>query len=117
MPFDCEFPNNDLLLISEERLKSISQDLQIIKYINEANKKLYSLEKAINLIPNPKILLDFISIPESVESNAVENIHTTIDEAFQAEAMNDISKISKPTKETLHYKEALLYGFRQIQER
>ena len=102
-------PNNTLPLITQKRLKEISEDVQIIKRLNEANKSLFKLEKEINTIPNPRILLDFISIPESVESNAIENIHTTIDEAFQAEAINDLSKTSKPTKETLHYKEALLY--------
>lgn len=117
MPFDPTIPNNSLLPISEERLKGISEDIQIIKDLNEANKSLFKLEKEINSIPNPRILLDFISIPESVESNAIENIHTTIDEAFQAEAINDPSKISKATKETLHYKEALLYGYTQIQKR
>lgn len=117
MTFDPRIPNNSLLLISEERIQEISEDIEIIKYLNEANKRLFKLEKAINSIPNPKILLDFISIPESVASNAVENIHTTVDEAFQAEAINDPSKISKETKETLHYKEALLYGYNQIKTR
>lgn len=117
MTFDPHIPNNSLLLISEERIQEISEDIEIIKYLNEANKRLFKLEKAINSIPNPKILLDFISIPESVASNAVENIHTTVDEAFQAEAINDPSKISKETKETLHYKEALLYGYNQIKTR
>jgi Fic family protein len=117
MTFDPQSPNNSLLFISEARIQEISEDIEIIKYLNEANKRLFKLEKAINSIPNPKILLDFISIPESVASNAVENIHTTVDEAFQAEAINDPSKISKATKETLHYKEALLYGYNQIKTR
>ena len=117
MSFNPTLPNNSLPFISEERIKEISEDIEIIKYLNESNKRLFKLEKAINSLPNPRILLDFISIPESVDSNAVENIHTTVDEAFQAEAINDPSKISKETKETLHYKEALLYWYEQIKIR
>lgn len=117
MVFNPQIPNNELMLISEKRLKELVTDINVLKQLNNANKELLKLEKAISSLPNPRVLLDFLSIPESVESNAVENIHTTIDEAFQAEATNDPKTISKETKETLNYKEALLYGFKQIKTR
>ncbi len=117
MEFNPNIPNNSLPLIFEESLKNISQNVDVIKFVNNSNKSLFKLEKSINSMPRPEILLDFISIPESIDSSSIENIHTTIDEAFQAEIMWNKIKVTQPTKETLHYKEALLYWFYKIKDR
>lgn len=110
-------PNNELLPISEERLKKLILRPLLLKRLNEANKSLFSLEKDIQSLPNSYILLDFISIPESVKSSKVENIHTTVGSAFQAEDLRNYTQISDANKQVLNYKEALIYGYNRIKER
>lgn len=115
--FSPNIPNNNLLPISEARLKEIVNNIPSLKRLNDANKSLYSLETNIKSLPNPKILLDFISIPESVDSNKVENIYTTVGSAFQAEDMNLYATVSDTNKQILNYKEALLYWYNRIKDR
>jgi len=54
------------------------------------------------------ILINYISIKESVDSNAIENIHTTIESAL-LEEQTEISNRKKNEKEVINYKEGAIY--------
>ena len=49
-------------------------------------------------------------------SSEIENINTTVSEVFQAELF-PIAEASKPQKETIHYKQALLSGYKFAKEK
>ena len=52
-------------------------DVEILKSLNKANHKLGQLNGAINLLPNPYVLFNAITLGEAKESSEIENIVTT----------------------------------------
>ena len=58
-------------------------DIQILKALNNANHKLGQLNGAINLLPNPYVIFNAITLGEAKESSEIENIVTTFDEIFK----------------------------------
>lgn len=83
-------------------------DINLLVQLNKTNIALGRLNTEAQAIPNKKILIEFSSIKESVSSNAIENIHTTIEEAFVAELTQDRNTLTQANKETLHYKDAII---------
>ena len=57
-------------------------------------------------------MINSLSLQESKDSSEIENIVTTHDELYRAQA--DKNYFSKETKEVENYNEALLYGFRSV---
>lgn len=82
--------------------------VEILKQLNKANNKIGELKGVVSLLPNPNLVLNLISISESKDSSAIENIITTYDEIYKELISND-SIGSKP-KEVLNYKKAVEYG-------
>jgi Fic family protein len=109
--FDPNQPNNSMPKLP---LELHLLDPQLLVQLNKTNIALATLNGNAHLIPNQKVLIDFSSIKEGVFSNQVENIHTTIEEAFIAALSTDKQKISKENKETLHYKDAVFFGYEKI---
>ena len=64
-------------------------------------------------IPNPFLLLSPAILKESLASNEIENIQTTLIEALQ-NALYPEAQRDQPDKEVLRYKEAVMWGFDQI---
>jgi Fic family protein len=64
-------------------------------------------------LPNPFLLLSPAIIKESLASNEIENIQTTLIEALQ-NALYSESERDKPDKEVLRYREAMIWGFDEI---
>ncbi|MCL4392594.1 Fic family protein, partial [Patescibacteria group bacterium] len=91
-------------------------DIDILKAVNEANKSLYSLKFAVMELKNPFLLVSLLSTIEARASSEIENINTTIAEVFQAELF-DKKEISKPQKEVIYYKDAIIYGFNLIEQK
>ncbi len=92
----------------------LQQDLDtiaILKQLNKANRKLAELKGLALTIPNENILIDTLVLQEAKESSEVENIVTTHDELYQADANAEHLVVSLQTKEVLHYCEAMKYGF------
>ena len=58
-------------------------DVQILKALNNANHKLGQLNGAINLLPNPYVIFNAITLGEAKESSEIENIVTTFDEILR----------------------------------
>lgn len=57
-----------------------------------------------------------MTVREAVASSEIENINTTVSEVFQAELF-PIAEAPKPQKETIRYKQALLFGHRFVKDK
>jgi len=113
MVFDRDKPFNDLpLLPPDVDLESKA----IFKKAIAANRELAELKGAGDAIPNQAILVNSIVLQEARLSSEIENIVTTSDELYKA-ADEDPSKVDQPTKEVLHYREALWHGFENLKTR
>lgn len=111
--FDPTKANNDMERLP---LDFDLKDVDLLIQLNQTNATLATLDEAAKRIPNQNILIEFVSIKEWVSSNAIENIHTTIEDAFVAELSTNKKLIKQEDKETIHYKDALLYGFDKIRQ-
>lgn len=67
-------------------------------------------------LPNQGILINAIVLKEAQASSEVENIITTHDKLYQAMTATSVQP-DPATKEVLRYREALLYGYREIKAR
>lgn len=86
----------------------------IMKQSIRASRALAELKGVARSIPNEGILVNTLIITEAKESSAVENIVTTHDELFKAQALGrNIENIN--TKEVLNYASALKAGFALVQ--
>jgi Fic family protein len=104
--FDSKIPNNDMRKMP---LALDFRDPDLLIQLSRTNAEIATLNEVAKTIPNQNILLEFLSIKEAVNSNEVENINTTISDAFQAELEENKKRIKKEDKETLHYKDALKF--------
>ena len=87
--------------------------VEFLKLAIKATWKLEKLNGLMYLIPNKNILISPLLIKESVESSAIENIHTTTIKVLQSKAIW-WKKISGAEKEVLHYHNAILTGFEKL---
>jgi len=108
-----EIPYNDLPLLPP---MGDLDDVAILKKVNTANIALARLNGASLAVPNRELLLEPLTVREAVASSGIENINTTVSEVFQAELF-PLADAPKPQKETLHYKQALLFGHRFVKEK
>ena len=111
--FDPDRPFNELPLLPPE---SDMEDVEILKKVNKANIALARLNGASLAVPNRTLLLEPLTVREAVASSGIENINTTVSEVFQAELF-PIAEASKPQKETMHYKQALHFGYEFLKEK
>jgi Fic family protein len=87
----------------------------VLKKCVTARAALAELKQAAELIPNPSMLINTLSLLEAQASSEIENIVTTADKLFQylrAEGAADPA-----TKEALRYRHALLEGFGTLKAR
>lgn len=107
MPFDRAQPYNDLPLLPpavELETKAV------LKQAISANRVLANLRGLAAQIPNQSVLISSIVLQEARLSSEIENIVTTNDALYRAEADPD-GKTDPHTKEVLRYREALYHGF------
>lgn len=88
-------------------------DIALLKALNKANHTLGRLNGPINLLPNPYIIFNAITLGEAKESSEIENIVTTFDEIFKEMTY---SKTNPASEEVLNYRQAMLTGFELITE-
>lgn len=88
--------------------------IPILKLLVQANNRIGELKGMLNQLPNPKILLNAISLGEAKDSSEIENIVTTYDELYKE--MISRSIISPNAKEVLRYREAIQLGYRELLE-
>jgi Fic family protein len=88
----------------------------VLKACIRANQALAELKMAGELIPNQAMLINTIPLQEAQASSEIENIVTTQDQLFRADASG--GKDADPsTKEVLRYRTALKKGFEALKKR
>jgi len=87
----------------------------VLKATIQAHRYLAELKGAAKTIPNEDILINTLSIQEAKDSSEIEQIITTHDAIFRA-TIQTTPIADQAAKEVRDYKEAIYYGFRQIQE-
>ncbi len=113
MAFDRLQPYNDLPTlppVAELETKAV------LKQAIAANRVLANLRGLAAQIPNQAMLISSIVLQEARLSSEIENIVTSNDELYRADADAD-GKADAATKEVLRYREALYHGFRALKER
>lgn len=86
-----------------------------LKALAIATRGLAELKGRAATIPNPRILIDTLTLQEARASSEIENVVTTQDELFRGGlAANDGG--SPAAKEVARYREALLLGHRRLGE-
>ena len=99
----------------------LSYDLEtkeILKQLNQANRRLAELKGVALTIPNENILISTLTLQEAKDSSEVENIVTTQDDLYQGAAASlSETTINAATKEVLNYREALEHGFRLVKSK
>lgn len=95
----------------------IEKDLEtksVLKQLIKTHGVLAELKGFSEVIPNKHILVNAAMINEAKDSSEIENIVTTHDEIYKSLSTN---KISGDTKEVINYREALWYGFEEIEKK
>lgn len=110
--FNPAEPYNELPLLPP---KFNFDDIDILKKVNKANIALSRLSGEAKSIPNREVLIEPLSFREAVASSEIENINTTVDEAFQ-ETYLDEKDLKKEQKETKNYRQSLLTGYELIKK-
>lgn len=110
--FNPNAPYNDLPLLPPD---FNFDDLEIWKKVNKANIALSRLSGEAKSIPNREVLIEPLSFREAVASSEIENINTTLDEAFEATYVDE-KDLKKEQKETKNYRKALLKGYDLIKK-
>jgi Fic family protein len=88
----------------------------VLKQCITARAALAELKQAVQLIPNPTVLINTIPLLEAKDSSEIENIVTTTDQLFRHADGHD-SQIDPATKEALRYRTALHQGFQSLSQR
>ena len=89
-------------------------DINIFNSLIKANSKLGELNGVINTLPNPMILLNAVILGEAKNFSEIENIVTTFDQIFKEITLKNQDGNSK---EVVHYKETIMYGYKTIKEK
>lgn len=91
------------------------ETVPVLKALNRASRALADLKGQARTIRNQGILIDTLALQEAKASSEVENIVTTQDELFQADAFPDKPQ-SPAAKEVARYRDALRLGHRRLVE-
>lgn len=113
MPFSRTQPYNALPLLPPA---AELETRAVLKQAIAANRVLANLRGLAARIPNQAVLINSIALQEARLSSEIENIVTTNDELYRADADAD-GKTDPHTKEVLRYREALYLGFNALRDR
>lgn len=91
-------------------------DSAILKKAISANRSLGELKGIVHSIPNQGLLINGIVLQEARLSSEIENIVTTNDALYKAEADERLAN-DPQSKEVLRYREALWHGFNALKEK
>ncbi|MDD3774331.1 MAG: Fic family protein [Sulfurovaceae bacterium] len=112
--FDKNMPYNDLPLLPPD---AELETKVVLKHAIVASRAIADLRGKAGLIPNQRMMIDSIVLQEARISSEIENIVTTNDELYRAAADMDGLFDDAHTKEVLRYRQAIWYGYEQIQKR
>lgn len=88
---------------------------KILKKIALVRSALAELKGVSNILPNRGIIINTLALQEAKESSEIENIITTHDALYRS----DFARFkfdNQAVKEVYHYAEALMHGFKKVQE-
>lgn len=93
-------------------------DKEVLLEWGLASRNLAALSKNLQILPDPSILVNTISLREAKSSSEIENIFTTDDELYKAisETVRE-ENASGSAKEVLRYREALWTGYNDIKSK
>lgn len=111
MVYDKNIAFNDLPDLPPVNINSA----QVLRHTIIAARNLAELKGLCETLPDPALLLNTIVLQESRDSSAIENIVTTQDELYRANA--DVKIDSTAAKEVLRYREAMYTGLRHMKEK
>lgn len=103
-------------IIPELPLQYDLETKNILKQLNQSNKKLAELKGIAQTIPNENILINTLTLQEAKDSSEIENIVTTNDDLYKAELNLKDTIINASTKEVLNYRQALRIGFAEVRK-
>ncbi len=110
MSFDPDTPYNDLPPLPP---RCELETRAVLKKAIGASTALAELRGVGGQIPNQAVLIQAIGLQEAKLSSEIENVVTTNDELYRAFA--DDGLFADPhTKEVLHYKDALWFGYQEV---
>lgn len=90
---------------------------EILKQVSKSNAKLAELKGIAQTIPNEKILINSLILQEARDSSAVENIVTTLDDLYHADAYDAFLSNSPAIKEVLRYRESIMKGYNIVKNK
>ena len=88
---------------------------QFVSLVIQANQAIAKLDGLTLLLPNYEVLIHPLLAKESIASNEIENINTTMMQFLQQEAMG-VNSLQGAEKEVQHYRTAILYGVEQLNQ-
>jgi len=90
-------------------------DSELLLKWGYASRALAELNRNLQRLPNPSMLVNTLSIREAKSSAEIENIFTTEDELYKAISDSVKEERANPaTKEVLRYREALWEGYNHV---
>jgi len=84
-------------------------DKDVLLKLASARGALGKLDGIVRTLPNPKMLINSITLREAKDSSEIENIFTSNDELYEALAV-ETTQMSASAREVLNYREALDKG-------
>ncbi len=110
--FDPQIPHNHL-----PHLPGVFdyQQQQFVSLLIQANQAIAKLDGLTLLLPNYEVLIHPLLAKESIASNEIENINTTMIKFLQQEAIGPLL-LQGAEKEVQYYRTAILHGVKQLQE-
>ena len=109
--FDPSVPFNDLPLLSN---LSHRDYVKFLPHAIQATQSIAKLDGLSMLLPNYEVLIHPLLAQESIASNEIENIHTTMTKFLQQEALW-VETLTWPEKEVAKYCSAILYWVEQLE--
>jgi len=109
MSFDVTYP----FLVSNLPPPLDFKDDDLIDLLLKARTQLGELNGYAFAMPNPLLLLSPAIIRESVASSNIENIYTTVERVLQQQLFPEVQQ-REPDKEVLHYRDAIMWGYHQM---
>jgi len=111
MSFDATYPHRLAPLPPKAAIANTDFGDLLLK----ARVELAELKGASGQIPNPLLLTSPAILRESVASSSIENINTTVAGVLQGQLFPEAEQRA-PDKEVLRYREAMYWGFKNIEK-
>ena len=90
---------------------SLFETRELWKLLSETHRELGELKGICETLPNPRLLVQTLSLQEAKDSSEIENIITTHNDLYVSDGDDDLTVAAK---EVQHYVEGLNAGFEEV---